>query len=284
MAKSTRKWFTLVELIIALGLFGVGFIAVFAVMNYGFSTMSQARAQVIAINLAREGAEMVFNLRDTNLRKRSGKKDECRLNTNTPSLATPADSCETSPWLSIHGVPGMPMQLTLYTGGMIAAETGAFFGATPLYTGADIFPDNYIATTTNQYFRMCLQTGSNQRHQCIKNPADFSQCRIPQPDGSRTLEPCVNHAFVSDTQFGAFYRTITSQGLFYKDPTLSGGKLMNCPSGDATDPNTGLLCGGSEPKEFRFCSEVQYTIGKGKRKVTICSLITNFTENDDSSN
>lgn len=183
--------------------------------------MTQARAQVIAINLAREGAEMVFNLRDTNLRKRSGKKDECRLNTNTPSLAIAADECETGPWLASHVAPGMPMQITIYTGGMIAGETGAFFGASPLYTGADIFPANYISNTSNQFFRMCLNSGSNMRQQCIKNPADFSQCRIPHQDGSRTLESCATNNLVADTKFGAFYRTITSQGLFYKNPTMS---------------------------------------------------------------
>lgn len=44
----------MIELVIAIGIIGVGLIAVFMVLNSGFSTMNQAKAQVVAINLARQ--------------------------------------------------------------------------------------------------------------------------------------------------------------------------------------------------------------------------------------
>lgn len=63
--------------------------------------MAQARGQVIAINLAREGAEMMFNLRDTNLRKRSGKRDQCFLNRKS-LFAADTEKCEDEEWLGYH--------------------------------------------------------------------------------------------------------------------------------------------------------------------------------------
>ncbi|MBP6910974.1 hypothetical protein KBC03_05305 [Patescibacteria group bacterium] len=63
--------------------------------------MAQARGQVIAINLAREGAEMMFNLRDTNLRKWSGKRDLCFLNRKS-LFATDEEKCEDEEWLGYY--------------------------------------------------------------------------------------------------------------------------------------------------------------------------------------
>jgi hypothetical protein len=52
---------------------------------------------------------------------------------------------------------------------------------------------------------------------------------------------------------------------------------MECEHGNDTDPNTWAYCGGSEPKEFRFCSRVDYAFG-AIRRVELCSTLTNFLE------
>ena len=51
--------------------------------------------------------EMMFNVRDTNLRKRSGKRDMCRLNRNTVFAST-LDICEQETRLGFYsGLPSM---------------------------------------------------------------------------------------------------------------------------------------------------------------------------------
>ncbi|MDR0369077.1 MAG: prepilin-type N-terminal cleavage/methylation domain-containing protein [Candidatus Peribacteria bacterium] len=71
--------FTLVEVIIALTLFSFVIIGVIFVVTRSYRYVENAKMQVMAVNLAREGVEMMYTIRDTNWRKYSGDKDTHRL-------------------------------------------------------------------------------------------------------------------------------------------------------------------------------------------------------------
>ncbi|MDR2541039.1 MAG: prepilin-type N-terminal cleavage/methylation domain-containing protein [Candidatus Peribacteria bacterium] len=73
-----QRGFTLIEVIIALTLFAFVIIGIITAVNRAYAYVQQARLNVIAMNLTREGMEMMYNIRDTNWKRFSGKKDECR--------------------------------------------------------------------------------------------------------------------------------------------------------------------------------------------------------------
>jgi hypothetical protein len=60
----------------------VGLVAIIVTLNNGMSFIQKTRERTIAINLAREGIEAMYQIRDTNWHRRAGKKEACRLKTN----------------------------------------------------------------------------------------------------------------------------------------------------------------------------------------------------------
>lgn len=272
MDMSNKKWFTLIELIIAIALFGIGLIAVFVVLNSGFNTMSQARGQVTAINLAREGVEMMFNLRDSNLLRWSGKWDLCWLNHNSP-VNFSLDTCEDAGWVSAMQ-PWQAIKLTPRSNGYIFAETFNFYALFKL----DIFNPSG-PNVMNRLFSMCLNTVTNQWEQCVLDNVAETVCYTFDENTETWGDvACSSLNLTTVAQAGRYYRSITSQGLYDKTSTSTGWNLMNCSEGNTTDTLWWGYCWSSKAKEFRFCSEVQYIVNKAKRKVTMCSLITNFQE------
>lgn len=61
-----KKGFTLIELIIALAVFSVGIMAAFTLALAGLNTSKDNYARILSANLAREGIELVRNIRDSN--------------------------------------------------------------------------------------------------------------------------------------------------------------------------------------------------------------------------
>ncbi len=72
--------FTLVELVIALSVFTVGIMATFTLSLANVNTADENYQDILAANLAREGIELVRNIRDTNW-LRMEANDDCDLNT-----------------------------------------------------------------------------------------------------------------------------------------------------------------------------------------------------------
>ena len=58
------------------------------------------KQRTLALNLAKEGIETVYNIRDTNWRRWSATKDKCRLKV-TP-LDELNEGCEDDPWITAH--------------------------------------------------------------------------------------------------------------------------------------------------------------------------------------
>ena len=76
----------------------VGLLSIILTMRRGFAYVQQSRQRVIALNLAREGIEAVYQIRNTNRQRRSSKKDQCRLKTN-PMVDEANPGCEDDNWM-----------------------------------------------------------------------------------------------------------------------------------------------------------------------------------------
>lgn len=61
-----QKSFTFIEIIIAIGIFAIGILAVISVSAQSFKVVSLQQKKLIATNLAREGIENIRNIRDEN--------------------------------------------------------------------------------------------------------------------------------------------------------------------------------------------------------------------------
>ncbi len=270
MGMSNKKWFTLLELIIAIGLLGVGLIAVFVVLNSGFNTMRQARWQVTAINLAREWAEMMFNVRDTNLRKWSGKKDACWLNRKSVYAASDA-ACENEPWIGYY----------YSSTGISYIPVFAPFGnsQTPIVipmTGnsLNIF-DGEIANDA-WYELLTTASGEFLPFPFFEWSQGLASCyTILSGELKTTDDGCIPQRL---SPAGKFYRSISNVWLYDKHTSTTGGRNLQCADGSSTDSATSTACGTSIAKELRFCSEVQYIVDNARRTVTMCSVMSNFKE------
>ena len=89
--------FTLVEVIIVLVILSTGIITAVEVIRYGLNFMGKTRKKVIAINLAREWMEGMYNIRDTNFKRWAGVRDKCWLKANP--LEDDDWNCTNDPWI-----------------------------------------------------------------------------------------------------------------------------------------------------------------------------------------
>lgn len=64
-----KQWFTLIEILIAIGVFSVGVLAVLNLVITNLSTLDRTQVKTVATLLAKEGIELAFHLRDANLTK-----------------------------------------------------------------------------------------------------------------------------------------------------------------------------------------------------------------------
>jgi len=74
--------FTILEVLLMIIIIGVSLAAIIISLNNGMSFMQKTREKTIAINLAREGIEAVYQMRDTNRYRWAGQKESCRLKAN----------------------------------------------------------------------------------------------------------------------------------------------------------------------------------------------------------
>lgn len=270
MVMSNKKWFTLLELVIAIGIIAAWLIAVFVVLNSWFSSMAQARGQIIAINLAREWAETVFNLRDTNLRKWSGKKDLCWLNKKS-LFATDPEACENERRMGYYdggtGNSYVPMMVH-YGDSLVPLMNSLFPWNLDIFDGLDLTDRSYeiAVSASGEFMPAPLFSGSVYDNACL----------TIDENGNNSIS--IDCQSINYSSAGRFYRAINHVGLYDKSATVSWGNNMQCEYGSSTDTVGSGPCGWSEAKEFRFCSEVQYVVEGAKRKVMMCSVMTNFKE------
>lgn len=88
--KNKKLGFTLIELIIAIGVFTVGILGAFSLALANLRIARENQDRVIAADLAREGLELVRNIRDTNWLRLQANED-CNTNDFGLQLCTPAN-------------------------------------------------------------------------------------------------------------------------------------------------------------------------------------------------
>ncbi len=81
---------------------------------------------------------------------------------------------------------------------------------------------------------------------------------------------------VSPDAAGKFYRAIIGIGLYLKNSITVWGTLITCENW--LDVDLSQDCGDNTPKEYRFCSRVEYEKNEQKWKVELCGGITNYQE------
>lgn len=74
-----KKGVTLLELVIAVGILWVWLVSILWLVSRGNKSVDRLRQEIIATNLAREWMEAVYNIRNTNRRRRWWSKDACWL-------------------------------------------------------------------------------------------------------------------------------------------------------------------------------------------------------------
>lgn len=93
--------------------------------------------------------------------------------------------------------------------------------------------------------------------------------------------------FIGDKPGWSFYRAVIPLWLYQKDVNISWWNLITeCISAshkytklnfDGTPIVVSVSCGDDTPKEFRFCSRVEYE-GLWNGNVELCGAITNYQE------
>ncbi len=79
---STKKWFTIIEIIVIVLLISVWLLTVIKTLQSSNIYLQKSREKVIAINLAREWLEQMINIRDTNRQRWAWDKERTRLKTD----------------------------------------------------------------------------------------------------------------------------------------------------------------------------------------------------------
>lgn len=77
-----KKGFTIREILIVIVVLSIGLLSVVVVLTDGMGYVQKTRQKVIALNLAREWMEAVYQIRDTNRMRRAWVKDSCWLKIN----------------------------------------------------------------------------------------------------------------------------------------------------------------------------------------------------------
>ena len=217
--KKSYHWFTIIELLSAIIIISVALLSILWLLRVAVTYTNKTRQETIAINLAREGIEWVYNRRNTNWLKRSWEKDKYRLCANS--------GC--TDWFQWWGI--------IHKLSYITTPYGKVSNYQPMW---QITNDSILWDTS-----LLLSTG------------DFIWWESPDAAWK-------------------FYRAIIGLGLYLKDSGTVWGDMITCPNGNA---NYGPWdsCSDNKPKEYRFCSRVQYEKDM-KWSVELCGSITNYQE------
>ena len=92
-----KKWFTMIEVLIIISVISIGIMTLLSALRNSNIYVQKTRQKIIAINLAREWMEQIYNIRDTNRQRREWKKEWCWLKAN-PMTDQGTTWCENDEW------------------------------------------------------------------------------------------------------------------------------------------------------------------------------------------
>ena len=250
--KFRKKAFTLAETMIVCTIFAMMVVWIILWINRAFVFMNNTRVKVRAINFAREWVEMVYNLRDTNRRKCSWKKDDIRFYLGTGV----SQEC------SVYGYPYLKEWIytikewnkNSWDKFVYAEDLGIAKANVENFYDLEWFFDE-----SNRDYR------EKSKVSFLWNYSYYSWGEI----ATWKLENLLEQSGVK------FYRVLRVYGVYKKAVTTSEEKI------DATNRSAeydGNSSNGKKPVELRFCVKVFYEINWWHHASELCSIMTNFME------
>lgn len=249
------KWFTLVEVLLVCSVFAIMVVWIILAVNRSYVFMNNIRLQVRATNFAREWVEMVFNIRDTNRRRKSWEKDKYRISNGYSWHINNSNK---------KALDGGILMEWIYV--LKEKTTGSW--DTYFYASWLIFWDNptnrlkidNFYNDWNDWFWSSTGTGESYRNAA---KLTFSWTYYyPDPE------------FAGYTKTGSIQDLLWSETDFYRILRVYGVYCKNANSSN----NTSTCDKDSDPKELRFCVKVFYRNLWDPHSTELCSIMTNFEE------
>ncbi len=258
-----KKGFTLVEVLIVIFVISTALILIIRGISETHRYISETAQKTIAINLAKEGIEAVYNLRNSNWRKRSDKKNSCWL------LSDPKKECKIENWIR-HGkhtlAPADNSQKLIYQWeaentiksykeSLIDLNTKELQQTYPRIKGQN----TQVANAPYQVYFLHYFPGSGWIDFWTYKTLSAEQLKKE----NFSLGVYARYLFIESP-----YNKNTGKQYNYIKPTEN-----KITQGQCKDP----WCQDNSPKEVRFCSIVHY-IAPYQGNVFLCSIMTNFEQ------
>lgn len=236
--------FTLIELLIVIFVISMGLLVIIQGMSESHRYISETAQRTIALNLAKEGIEAVYNIRNSNWRRRSDQKNACRLKTD-PTTDNNNDGCQNDPWIS-------PWRRTLWD---INNPKLSWMNIPDVDIEQKKLLWSEMKTILDKF--QALNNDNNKAYRLY----NISWAWLSHDAFQAAQNENTN--LTEDTNSGIYWRWIYVEGLYNK----TNWETLTCQNGNS--------CNNDNAKELRFCSIVLYT-KPYQGYVNICSLLTNF--------
>lgn len=262
-----KHWFTMAEVLIIVVVISTSLITILMGITKTTSYISEMRQKTIAMNLAKEGIESVFNIRNTNWRRRSASKDACWLKA-VPMTDEGNPGCEDDAWM----LWGFWTLVNGNWGDLFLKKTSSKVFWTAMQE-ISLLVKNGL--TLKEWMRTHLVPAETDVTNSYNNHRLYAV-------GSQRLSH-ENFMALSneleakwDTDLGKYWRFIVIDGVYPKNSVNNlDATYRDCTKGG--DFSHGELCWSSAPKELRFCSMVMYS-APYQGVVSICAVMTNYLE------
>jgi len=261
--RQRKKWFTMIELLFVIMLVSTTFMGIISAVISTTSYLTATRQKVTALNLAKEWVEVMYNIRDTNWRRRDSKKDLTRLKYDPLSIG------ENNAWVLDDWVP---KDEWMYPGRwIIKVQTWAWNNKYFSLEKVDN-TENLLAEETEMQRDIWKLQDRIMNEWFLKE--DY---KLHFLNGRRYNHHDLDSFTWEDVAVWEYRRYIAIDWLYEK--WTSNNVKLDCKHAcwdEACQPNqTPTTCWEASAKELRFCSIVIYTRPKFWA-VQICSIMTNF--------
>lgn len=273
----------MVEIILILVIISTALITIISGVTKTIRYVSEMRQRTIALNLAKEGIEAVYNIRNTNWRRRSANRDQCWLKLNPMVDEGNTTGCEDDPIFS---------EEVRYSLNKNSNNHESFFSLSPIWYKKSSYSYLYGPSTRNQE-----ATPMKESARLIRNPRAlsslikemktdqrlpcrdripwaceiFSEYRLHFVDQKRVdasnFTKLKKQGKIENTALWEYWRFIVWGEIYDKE-----GNKLNCNK-ITPDPK----CNDNSAKELRFCSTVIYSFPY-QGIVNLCAIMTNFLE------
>ena len=248
-----KKWFTMIELLFVIMLVSTTFMWIITSTISTTNYLTATRQKITALNLAKEWVEIMYNIRNTNRRRRYNQKDANWLK------ADPFDTTSDKKDLWIHEGRWI-----------IKAQT---WTENKYYSLVKIKDRNDLKNWTSflEEEHNMQENISLLQDRILDENDDFldENYKLHLLNGRRYNNQDLDNFTWEDSSQWEYRRYIAVDWLYTKGGSNPNTKL-NCE-------NNNWTCWDESSKELRFCAIVIYTKPKFWA-VQICSIMTNFEE------